>query len=108
VNLSSLDYSNYSANTKSIDMDEHCVHVEGIKRDVKIEEERHVKVEDEHRRRGKTKAVDKEEEINEGPFRVNKEEALQLGYKDNVFLRNYEIGCQRILDGIKKMQCAPR
>jgi hypothetical protein len=31
------------------------------------------------------------------------EEARRLGIKDKAFLKDYELGCQTILDGIAKM-----
>jgi hypothetical protein len=106
VNLSNLDYLNYSANTKSVDVEQRLMEGDEVQRHVKVDMERDVKVEEEHRRFMETEAFEEEDDMSKGPFRVNEDEARRLGFKDKTFLRNYEVGCQRILDGIKRNQRA--
>jgi hypothetical protein len=65
-----------------------------------------VKVEHDHYRCEEREGEEEEDEMSEGPFRVNRDEARRLGYRDEVFIRDYEAGCQRILDGMKRMQRA--
>jgi hypothetical protein len=106
MNLSTLDYSNYFANTKSVHVEDTIIYGEEIERQVKVEEEHHVKVEYDHCRCEEREGEEEEDEMSEGPFRVNRDEAKRLGYRDEVFIRDYEAGCQRILNGMKRMQRA--